>query len=182
MLKQISSGVQGDKVRAIMPSVFQVKCKVLGVKRERNGKGLSVWNCWEQYQLDIAVSSRWHGPCRCLFFYLWPRNRRSDEEVTMETFACLPKDYMLTLLVWQFDVVWNLTFMMWHIWPFDPLNDLRSWWKKIHMYKGKMHCSKSSKKFLLSLVMEIKNYKAKTGNDPCDPIWPLINLRSTTAI
>ena len=116
------------------------------------------------------------------FFYLWPRNRRSDEEVTMETIACLPKDYMLTPLVWQFDVVWNLTFMMWHIWPFDPLNDLRSWWKKIHMYNGKMHCSKSSKKFLLSLVMEIKNYKAKTGNDPCDPIWPLINLRSTTAI
>ena len=114
--------------------------------------------------------------------HLWPRNRRSDEEVTMETFACLPKDYMLTPLVWQFDVVWNLTFMMWHIWPFDPLNDLRSWWKKIHMYNGKMHCSKSSKKFLLSLVMEIKNYKAKTGNDPCDPIWPLINLRSTTAI
>ena len=134
-------------------------------------------------ELDIAVSSRWHGPCRCLFFFdLWPRNRRSDEEVTMETFACLPKDYMLTPLVWQFDVVWNLTFMMWHIWPFDPLNDLRSWWKKIHIYNGKMHCSKSSKKFLLSLVMEIKNYKAETGNDPCDPIWPLINLRSTTAI
>ena len=27
-----------------------------------------------------------------------------------------------------------------------------------------------------------KKYKAKTGNDLCDPIWPLINLRSTTAI
>ena len=71
------------------------------------------------------------------FFDLWPRNRRSDEEVTMETFACLPKDYMLTPLVWQFDVVWNLTFMMWHIWPFDPLNDLRSWWKKYTCTKSK---------------------------------------------
>ena len=87
-------------------------------------------NKQKQQQLDIAVSSRWHGPCRCLFLDLWPRNLRSDEEVTMETFACLPKDYMLTPLVWQFDVVWNLTFMMWHIWPFDSLNDLRSWWKK----------------------------------------------------
>ena len=42
--------------------------------------------------------------------------------------------------------------------------------KKIHMYNGKMDCCKSSKKFLLTLVMEIKSYKAKTGNDPCDPI------------
>ena len=47
--------------------------------------------------------------------------------------------------------------------------------EKIHMYTGKMHCSNSNYKFLLCLVLEIKIIKLKTGNDPCDPIWPLIN-------
>ena len=165
-------GVTVDTTFSLCIGLFQI------IMNLRSGHRGQFWLLAQGQHFGTISFAIWH----CLKFDLWPRNRRSNEEVTMETFACLPKDYMLTPLVWQFDVVWNLTFMMWHIWPFDPLNDLQSWWKKIHMYNGKMHCSKSSKKFLLSLVMEIKNYKAKTGNDPCDPIWPLINLRSTTAI
>ena len=55
------------------------------------------------------------------FFDLWPLNRRSDEEVTVKTFACLSKGNMLAPLVLLFDVVWNLTFLYDLVTP----NDLR---------------------------------------------------------
>ena len=42
--------------------------------------------------------------------------------------------------------------------------------KKYTCTTAKCSVPNQVKKFLLSLVMEIKNYKAKTGNDPCDPI------------
>ena len=59
--------------------------------------------------------------------------------------------------------IWRLKFdlrigmgLFWQIWPFDPLNDLWSRWKEIHMYTGKMHCSHLNWEILLSLVLEIK--------------------------
>ena len=43
------------------------------------------------------------------FFDLWPLNRRLDEEVTVDTYACLPNTNTLTLLLSSFEVVCNLT-------------------------------------------------------------------------
>ena len=43
------------------------------------------------------------------FFDLWPLNRRSDKEVTVDTYACLPNTNTLTLLLLSFQVVCNLT-------------------------------------------------------------------------
>ena len=39
------------------------------------------------------------------FFDLWSLNRRSEEKVTVDTFACFPKANMLAPLVLPFDVV-----------------------------------------------------------------------------
>ena len=50
------------------------------------------------------------------FFDLWPLNRRSDKEVTVDTYACLPNTDTLTLLLLSFDTFCNLTFL-WHLTP-----------------------------------------------------------------
>ena len=55
------------------------------------------------------------------FVFLWPLNRRSDKEVTVDTFVYLPKANMLTPLVLPFNVVWNLTFF--DLWPLNRRSD-----------------------------------------------------------
>ena len=70
--------------------------------------------CWHRWfcllaNLVLPLDVVWN----LTFFDLWPHNRRSDEEVSMDTFACLTKANMLAPLVLPFGVVWNLTFL----WP-----------------------------------------------------------------
>ena len=57
----------------------------------------------------------------CLFFDLWPFNRWSDKEVTVDTYACLPNTNTLTLLLLSFDTFCNLTFF--EIWPLIRRSD-----------------------------------------------------------
>ena len=72
---------------------------------------------------DVSASRHWYTSLywfliwNFTFFDLWPLNRRSDKEVTVDSFACFPKAYMLTSLVLPFDVVWNLTFF--DRWPLN---------------------------------------------------------------
>ena len=70
--------------------------------------------------------TRWH----CYFCHLthfviwpfsdlWPLNRRSDEEVTVDTYACLPNTNTLTLLLLSFEIVCNLNSFLTPVTPND---------------------------------------------------------------
>ena len=79
----------------------------------------------KKHELDIAVSSRWHGPCRCLFFFpegqmTWLtfdfvpliEGLNADErtQIPVDNFACLSKP-TLALVVLQLRYCLNMTFL-----------------------------------------------------------------------
>ena len=68
------------------------------------------------------------------YFDLWPLNGRSDDGVTVKTIARLSMKNMLAQLFLRFEILHFFgPFQNWN-WPFDPFNNLRSRWKKIHTY------------------------------------------------
>ena len=55
------------------------------------------------------------------FFDLWSFNHRSDEEVTVDTYVCLPNTNALTLLLLSFGTFFNLP--CFNLWPFILRSD-----------------------------------------------------------
>ena len=59
--------------------------------------------------------------CNLIFFDLWPFYRRSDEELTVDTYACLSNTNTSALLLLSFDTFCNLTFF--DLWPLIRRSD-----------------------------------------------------------
>ena len=107
------------------------------------------------------------------FFDLWPLNRRSDKEVTVDTFACLPKVNMLTPLVLPFNVVWNLT--LFDLWPLNRRSD-----KEVTV---KTFACLSKGNMLAPLILPFDVFlKFDLCIWLCDPKWPWIFFSCTICI
>ena len=87
------------------------------------------WHCYFSHLTHFVI---WP------FFDLWPLIRRSDKEVTVDTFAFLTKTNTFTLFLLSFDTFCNLTFLL----IFDPLTVgrmKRSPWTLMHVCPTPTH-------------------------------------------
>ena len=108
------------------------------------------------------------------FFDLWPLNRMSGDEVTVDAFACWPKAYMLGPLVSPFDVVWNLTFIFDLLTPNDPGHFFKTitFVEKLRLTICMSHMTTLPKAWESYSIFSESNFLTPVTKWPHIDIWP----------